>query len=86
MLSLQSHFLTQVAEPGSVLFNFQRVGAILVDKTTEDAVFEAAMEAGADDVAPMPEDEDGNPSSSYRVRARCVVNYQARSGWPRCWA
>lgn len=66
-----------------MLFNFQRVGAILVDKTTEDAVFEAAMEAGADDVAPMPEDEDGNPSSSYRVRARCIVNYQARSCWPR---
>ena len=57
----------QVAEPGSVLFNFQRCGMIVVDGTTEDAVFEAAMEAGAEDVEPVPPEEDGAPSTSYKV-------------------
>ncbi|KAG2500500.1 hypothetical protein HYH03_001278 [Edaphochlamys debaryana] len=57
----------KVAEPGSVLFNFQRCGLIVVDGTTEDAVFEAAMEAGAEDVAPVPPEEDGAPSTSYKV-------------------
>ncbi|PNW86836.1 hypothetical protein CHLRE_02g097550v5 [Chlamydomonas reinhardtii] len=57
----------KVAEPGSVLFNFQRCGMIVVDGTTEDAVFEAAMEAGAEDVEPVPPEEDGAPSTSYKL-------------------
>ncbi|GLI68298.1 hypothetical protein VaNZ11_012659 [Volvox africanus] len=57
----------KVAEPGSVMFNFTRCGMIVVDNTTEDAVFEAAMEAGADDVEPVPTEEDGQPSTSYKV-------------------
>ena len=52
------------------MFNFARAGAILVDDTGEDAVFEAAMEAGAEDVAPLPEDEEGRPSTSYHVSRR----------------
>ncbi|GIM09916.1 hypothetical protein Vretimale_13713, partial [Volvox reticuliferus] len=57
----------KVAEPGSVMFNFTRCGMIVVDNTTEDAVFEAAMEAGADDVEPVAAEEDGQPSTSYKV-------------------
>ncbi|GLC47402.1 hypothetical protein PLESTB_001960000 [Pleodorina starrii] len=57
----------KVAEPGSVLFNFNRCGMIVVDRTTEDAVFEAAMEAGAEDVEPVSPEEDGQPSTSYKV-------------------
>ncbi len=64
--------LAQVAEPGSVMFNFARCGAILVEETEEDAVFEAAMEAGADDVSPLPEHEDGTPSTSYTVGSNPV--------------
>eukprot|EP00199_Chlamydomonas_sp_CCMP681_P005403 CAMPEP_0119104784 /NCGR_PEP_ID=MMETSP1180-20130426/2909_1 /TAXON_ID=3052 ORGANISM="Chlamydomonas cf sp, Strain CCMP681" /NCGR_SAMPLE_ID=MMETSP1180 /ASSEMBLY_ACC=CAM_ASM_000741 /LENGTH=260 /DNA_ID=CAMNT_0007089625 /DNA_START=155 /DNA_END=938 /DNA_ORIENTATION=+ len=55
------------AEPGSVMFTFQRAGQILVTNTTEDAVFEAAMEAGADDVVGVHPEEEGQPSTSYKV-------------------
>ena len=49
----------QVADPGSVLFNFQRQGLVMVDGSEgEDAVFEAAMEAGAADIQ-QHTDEDG---------------------------
>lgn len=59
---------SKVAEPGSVLFNFARCGLIVVDNTSEDAVFEAAMDAGAEDIQPVvAADEDGQPSSSYKV-------------------
>ncbi|KXZ44773.1 hypothetical protein GPECTOR_62g888 [Gonium pectorale] len=57
----------KVAEPGSVMFNFSRCGCIVVDGTNEDAVFEAAMEAGADDVEPVPAEEEGAASTSYKV-------------------
>ena len=49
------------------MFNFTRCGSVVVEETGEEAVFEAAMEAGADDVAPLPDDEEGRPSTSYRV-------------------
>ena len=55
----------QLAEPGSVMFLFARTGQLLVEDTGEDAVFEAAMEAGADDVQPAPVDEE-NPVASSR--------------------
>lgn len=49
----------KVADPGSVLFNFQRQGLVMVDVSVgEDKAFEAAMEAGAADFQPAT-DEDG---------------------------
>ena len=39
---------------------------VLVDNTNEEAIFEAAMEAGADDIQPVNDDE-GNPTTSYKV-------------------
>jgi transcriptional/translational regulatory protein YebC/TACO1 len=48
-----------MADRGSVLFNFSRAGVVLVDAAPgEEAVLEAAMEAGATDVLP-DEDEAG---------------------------
>ncbi|KAI7844794.1 hypothetical protein COHA_001674 [Chlorella ohadii] len=50
----------KVADPGSVLFNFQRQGLVMVDAAEgEDKVFEAAMDAGASDMQPAT-DDDGN--------------------------
>jgi hypothetical protein len=40
---------------------------VVVDDTNEEAVFEAAMEAGAEDIAPVL-DEEGAPTTSYKVR------------------
>jgi hypothetical protein len=40
---------------------------ITVVNSSEDAVFEAAMEAGGDDVLPVTAEEEGTPSTSYRV-------------------
>ncbi|KAJ9511659.1 hypothetical protein QJQ45_017972 [Haematococcus lacustris] len=57
----------KVAEPGSVQFNFTRSGMVLVEDTAEDAVFEAAMEAGADDVVAVTPEEEGAPSTSFKV-------------------
>lgn len=34
----------KVAEPGSVMFNFAKQGKLVVKGSSEDAVFEAAME------------------------------------------
>jgi transcriptional/translational regulatory protein YebC/TACO1 len=60
----------QPAESGSVLFNFQRVGQIVVQRVpSEDAMFEAAMEASCDDFVPMLDDE-GEPTTSYKVSPR----------------
>lgn len=56
---------SQNAEPGSVLFNFSRVGKVLVEGSSEDAVFEAAMEAGAEDVAGVPAEEEGGRARTY---------------------
>ena len=55
------------AEPGSVLFSFVRQGQVLVTGSPdEDALFEAAMDAGADDLAPVL-DDDGAPTGDVRV-------------------
>lgn len=55
------------AEPGSVQFNFQRVGQVVLNNVpSEDAVFEGAMEAGCDDFQNIV-DEDGQPTTSYKV-------------------
>lgn len=51
-----------------MLFNFSRCGMIVLDGADEDKAFEAAMEAGGEDVVPVPPEEDGAPSTSYKVR------------------
>jgi len=55
----------KVADSGSVAYNFRRCGVIMVDAshdngsiTTEDEVLEGAMDAGADDIQDI-RDEDG---------------------------
>jgi YebC/PmpR family DNA-binding regulatory protein len=40
-----------MAEPGSVAWQFERKGVILVSGTTEDALMDVALEAGAEDIA-----------------------------------
>lgn len=55
------------ADSGSVMFNFMRQGQVLVAGADEDALFEAAIEAGADDVQPVF-DEEGQPTSDFKVR------------------
>jgi YebC/PmpR family DNA-binding regulatory protein len=49
-----------LASTGSVAFQFQHAGQFLIakDKTTEDALMEIALEAGADDVIANPEGFD----------------------------
>lgn len=50
----------QMAESGSVLFNFDRQGEVVVSGVTEDEAFAAAAECGADDLVPDDrEDDDG---------------------------
>jgi transcriptional/translational regulatory protein YebC/TACO1 len=48
----------QMAESGSVLFNFNRQGEVVVTGVTEDQAFEAGMDSGADDVVPVESEED----------------------------
>lgn len=56
----------KVADPGSVLFNFQRQGLVMVSAAEdEDKVFEAAMEAGASDIQ-STKDEEGR-LEGYKV-------------------
>lgn len=45
----------------------------------EEAVFEAAMEAGADDIQPVA-DDDGNPTTSYKARPFWMGAGGARRG------
>jgi transcriptional/translational regulatory protein YebC/TACO1 len=40
----------KMAESGSVLFNFERKGLVYLKSGDEEAIFEAAIEAGADDI------------------------------------
>lgn len=47
-----------MAESGSVLFNFNRQGEVVVRGVTEDEAFTAAMDSGADDVVPVESEED----------------------------
>jgi transcriptional/translational regulatory protein YebC/TACO1 len=47
-------------------FNFMRQGQVLVMGADEDELFEAAIEAGADDVQPVF-DEEGQPTSDFKV-------------------
>jgi len=54
------------ADAGSVLFNFERLGLVRVNKgVSEDEIFDLAIEAGAEDVKPV-EDAEGMPDG-YQV-------------------
>lgn len=53
-----------------------RQGAVLVTGADEDAVFEAAIEAGAEDVQPVL-DEEGQPTTEFKV----WVNRAAGRTW-----
>ena len=46
-----------MAENGSVLFNFERRGEVVLANADEDTAFEAAMEASGEDVEPYHDDE-----------------------------
>lgn len=89
-----------MADPGSVLFNFQRQGLVMIDASEgEDRAFEAAMEAGAADMQPALDDDD--KVVGYKVRRlsappHCVhpPGGRAQGGGisgslgctlPRCW-
>lgn len=54
-----------MAEANSVTFNFNRIGEIAVAGISEDEAFEAAMESGAQDVAPY-EGAEGSPDG-FRI-------------------
>lgn len=49
------------------MFNFLRQGQLLLENSDEESVFEAAMEAGAEDVQPAS-DEDGAPTRNFKVK------------------
>ena len=51
----------KMAEMGSVLFNFERKGIIVLDCAgdREEEVFEVATEAGADDITPRDDEQEG---------------------------
>ena len=57
--------MIQMAEAHSVTFNFNRVGEIAVTGISEEEAFEAAMDTGAQDVAPF-EGEDGS-QDAYKI-------------------
>lgn len=54
------------ADSGSVMFNFMRQGQVLVIGADEDELFEAAIDAGADDVQPIF-DEDGVSTNDFKL-------------------
>jgi transcriptional/translational regulatory protein YebC/TACO1 len=66
----------KMADPGSVLFNFKRVGICVLTGGDEDTVFAAATDAGADDVQPRPGGEAGweviTPADAYGAVAAAL--------------
>ena len=53
---------------GSVLFNFQKLGVLMIPQTdiSEDKIVEVAIESGAEDVCPVLSDEEGG-NAYYKV-------------------
>lgn len=49
----------KMADPGSVLFNFKRCGFVVLSGGSEEEVFSAATDAGAEDIVPRAEGEIG---------------------------
>lgn len=56
----------QMAESGSVLFNFNRQGEVVISGVTEDEAFTAAMDSGADDVVAV-ESEEADGQECYKL-------------------
>ena len=72
-----------LAETGAVSFMFDRVGLIVFDRQAADdeAMFEAAIEAGADDVASGPEEHEViTPVEALREAQKAL---EARFGEPK---
>jgi len=72
-----------LAETGAVSFMFDRVGLIVFDRKAADdeAMFEAAIEAGADDVASGPEEHEViTPVEALREAQKAL---EARFGEPK---
>jgi YebC/PmpR family DNA-binding regulatory protein len=72
-----------LAETGAVSFMFDRVGLIVFDRRVadEDAMLEAAIEAGADDVASGPEEHEVITSVAALSEAQKAL--EAKFGEPR---
>ena len=72
-----------LAETGAVSFMFDHVGVIEYDAKTAspEAMFEAALEAGADDVAPGPDEHE--VITSVEAMAEAQKALEARFGEPR---
>ncbi len=72
-----------LAETGAVSFMFDRVGLIVFDRKVahEDAMLEAAIEAGADDVASGPEEHEVITSVGALSDAQKAL--EAKFGEPR---
>jgi YebC/PmpR family DNA-binding regulatory protein len=72
-----------LAETGAVSFMFDRVGLIVFDRKVadEDAMLEAAIEAGADDVASGPEEHEVITSVAALSEAQKAL--EAKFGEPR---
>jgi len=72
-----------LAETGAVSFMFDRVGLIVFDRKVadEDAMLEAAIEAGADDVVSGPEEHEVITSVGALSEAQKAL--EARFGEPR---
>jgi YebC/PmpR family DNA-binding regulatory protein len=72
-----------LAETGAVSFMFDRVGAIVFDAgiASEDAMLEAAIEAGADDVVSGPEEHEVITSVEALRDAQKAL--EAKFGEPR---
>ena len=71
-----------LAETGAVSFMFDRVGLIVFDRKVadEDAMLEAAIEAGADDVASGPEEHEVITSVEALIEAQKAL--EAKFGEP----
>lgn len=58
----------KIAEPGSVAFNFDRVGLVSIETADgEDAVTEAALDAGADDLAAIDTSIDEGAKPGFNI-------------------
>lgn len=58
----------QLAEMGSVKFNFNRVGVIRIKAgVAEEKVFDAATEAGAEDIIPVEASEEDETEGGFDV-------------------
>ncbi|MCQ7044134.1 YebC/PmpR family DNA-binding transcriptional regulator, partial [Escherichia coli] len=64
-----------MADPGSVSFNFERKGVIIAsgEGTTEDDVMLAALEAGAQEIEPHPQGFEVITEASDLVAVRTAL-------------